>query len=111
MGVEPVAFLDQRRARRHDVGENFGFGDLFGNGGRHDRSLVTFCLADTEPFGPDLAWLAERVARGELDPQIAWRASWEKVDDAIAALLGRRLHGKAVIELTDPHRPAKAAVS
>jgi NADPH:quinone reductase len=81
-------------------GEIFDFGDLFGNGGRHDRSLATFYLADTEAFGADLTWLAGQVAAGALDPQIAWRGSWEKVDDAIAALLERRLHGKAVIELT-----------
>lgn len=81
-------------------GETFAFGDLFGNGGRHDRSLATFHLAHTNAFGPDLTWLAEQVASGALDPQIAWRASWENVDDAIEALLERRLHGKAVIDLT-----------
>jgi NADPH:quinone reductase-like Zn-dependent oxidoreductase len=81
-------------------GETFAFGDLFGNGGRHDRSVATFYLADTEAFAPDLTWLAEQVAAGALDPQISWRASWEKVDDAVAALLERRLHGKAVIDLT-----------
>jgi NADPH:quinone reductase-like Zn-dependent oxidoreductase len=83
-----------------DEGESFAFGDLFGNGGRHDRSLATFYLGDTEPTGPDLTWLAERVARGELQAPIAWRAGWEEIGDAVAALLGRRLHGKAVIELT-----------
>lgn len=80
-------------------GETFDFGDLFGNGGRHDRSLATFYLADTEPAATDLTWLAERVARGELHAPIAWRAGWDEVGDAVAALLGRRLHGKAVIEL------------
>ena len=81
-------------------GESFASGDLFGNGGRHDRSLATFYLADTGPAGPDLTWLAERVAHGELHAPIAWRAGWEEVGDAVAALLGRRLHGKAVLELT-----------
>jgi NADPH:quinone reductase len=39
------------------------------------------------------------VAAGELDPQIGWRGSWEKAADA-AALLGRRVRGKAVVEVS-----------
>ncbi|WP_235854915.1 hypothetical protein [Nonomuraea aridisoli] len=65
----------------------------------HDRSLVTFYLLDGSDLVPDLTWLAARVAVGDLDPGIAWRGGWERADEAIAALLGRRLHGKAVLDV------------
>jgi NADPH:quinone reductase len=49
--------------------------------------------------GPDLTWLAGAVAAERLDPQISWRGSWKDVADATSALLERRLHGKAVLEI------------
>lgn len=51
-------------------------------------------------FGPDLSYLIGLVAGGDLDPQIAWRAPWERIDEAAAALLGRTLRGKAVLEVS-----------
>jgi len=80
--------------------ETFPFGALYGNDGRHDRSIVTFYLLERPDTGPDLTWLAERVATGELDPQIAWRGGWDRADKAIAALMERRLHGKAVLDIS-----------
>ncbi|CAM5673681.1 hypothetical protein SANTM175S_00794 [Streptomyces antimycoticus] len=53
--------------------ETFPFGALYGNEGRHNRSIVTFYLLDRPDIGADLGWLAERVATGDLDPQITWR--------------------------------------
>jgi NADPH:quinone reductase len=82
-----------------DEGEHFPFGALFGNDGRHNRSIVTFYLLDCPNVGPDLAWLAGAVATGRLDPQVSWRGSWKDVADATSALLERRLHGKAVLEI------------
>ncbi|MFC7330584.1 zinc-binding dehydrogenase [Marinactinospora rubrisoli] len=79
--------------------EHFPFGALFGNEGRHDRSITSFYLAECPGLARDLAWLAEQVARGELDPQIVWRGGWDRVEEATAALLSRRLHGKAVLEI------------
>jgi NADPH:quinone reductase-like Zn-dependent oxidoreductase len=79
--------------------EHFPFGALFGDYGRHDRSLTTFFLLGCTGLAPDLTWLAARVAAGGLDPQIAWRGSWAKAAEAADALLGRRLHGKAVLTL------------
>jgi NADPH:quinone reductase-like Zn-dependent oxidoreductase len=79
--------------------ESFPFGAFFGDGGRHDRSVVTFYLADCPDIAPDLTWLAEQVASGVLDPQIAWRDGWERADEAVSALRERRLHGKAVLEI------------
>ncbi len=81
-------------------GENFPFGALFGDQGRHDRSIVAFFLLACTGLAPDLTWLAHRVAAGELDPQISWRGGWEEAADAIDALLQRRLHGKAVLDIT-----------
>ncbi|MEU9081313.1 zinc-binding dehydrogenase [Streptomyces sp. NPDC048357] len=80
-------------------GEAFPFGALFGDQGRHDRSLVTFSLPACSGLAPDLTWLAHRVAAGELDPQISWRGHWDGAGDAIEALLQRRLHGKAVLDI------------
>jgi NADPH:quinone reductase len=51
-------------------------------------------------FGPDLAFLVGLVAAGELDPQVNWRGPWEKAGDAAAALLGRKVRGKAVLEVS-----------
>jgi NADPH:quinone reductase-like Zn-dependent oxidoreductase len=82
-----------------DEGEQFPFGALFGNDGRHDRSIVTFYLMDCPNVGPDLAWLAGAVAARRLDPQISWRGSWKDAAEATGALLERRLHGKAVLDV------------
>src|SRR5262252_298327 len=51
-------------------------------------------------FGPDLSFLTGLVAAGELDPQVGWRGPWEKAADAAAALLGRQVRGKAVVEMS-----------
>jgi len=80
-------------------GEAFPYGALFGDGGRHDRSLVTFFLPTFAGLSADLTWLAARVADGELDPRISWRGGWDRAAEAVGLLLGRRLHGKAVLDL------------
>ncbi|MDT7678815.1 MAG: hypothetical protein QOD82_6717, partial [Pseudonocardiales bacterium] len=33
------------------------------------------------------------------DPQIGWHGSWERVGEAVEALRGRRVLGKAVLEV------------
>ncbi|MFF8410179.1 zinc-binding dehydrogenase [Streptomyces omiyaensis] len=78
-------------------GETFPFGALFGDEGRHDRTLVTFFLLGCAGLGRDLGWLAHRVADGTLDPGIAWRGDWSAAADAVAALRAGHLHGKAVL--------------
>lgn len=51
------------------------------------------------PFAADLTYLVELVAAGELDPQVGLRKSWDDVADAATALLGRKVAGKAVLDL------------
>jgi NADPH:quinone reductase len=50
-------------------------------------------------FGDDLAYLVTLLAAGELDPQIGWRGSWDRASEAAAALMDRRVRGKAVLEV------------
>jgi len=81
--------------------EVFEFGAFFGTDGRHDRAIVTFYLLDdVRGMSEDLAWLAEQVANGKLDPQIQWRGGWERVTEGAELLLGRRLQGKAVLDVS-----------
>ncbi|MFI7465171.1 zinc-binding dehydrogenase [Nonomuraea sp. NPDC049646] len=81
-------------------GESFPFGALFGGPDRHDRSLVTFHLLYCHGLHRDLTWLAGRVAGGTLSPEITWRGGWDDAAEAATALLDRRVHGKAVLDLT-----------
>lgn len=63
----------------------------------------------THPFGGDLADLVALLRAGDLDPQIGWRGSWERVHEAADALRERRLTGKAVLDIApDPTRPRGA---
>lgn len=85
-------------AHAANQGESFPLGALLGNHG-HDRSIVTFYLGAVTELAGDLAWLAARVADGSITPRISWRGSWADAELAIAALLDRRLHGKAVLDV------------
>jgi NADPH2:quinone reductase len=49
--------------------------------------------------GGDLAVLARLAATGRLDVPIGWRGSWDGFADAVAALRGRRVQGKAILEI------------
>ena len=53
-------------------------------------------LQHTRSASADLRRLAELVAAGRLDPQIDIVRSWHDAGEAIEALLGRRVAGKAV---------------
>ncbi|TGB09103.1 zinc-binding dehydrogenase [Streptomyces sp. MZ04] len=91
------------------AGEDFPFGALFGDAGRHDRSLTTFFLMDdAEGLGADLEWLASLVAGGELDPQIGRRDEWGRTREALAALLAREVAGKAVLDIPGAAIPGAA---
>ena len=56
-------------------------------------------LAHTRQGGSGLRRLAELVAAGRLDCQIALTAPWDGCGDAIASLLDRRVDGKAVLTI------------
>jgi NADPH:quinone reductase-like Zn-dependent oxidoreductase len=49
------------------------------------------------PAGPDLGMLADMVAAGELKTEVALETSWTDPDEAVAALMQRRVAGKAVL--------------
>ncbi|MFI0423088.1 zinc-binding dehydrogenase [Spongiactinospora sp. 9N601] len=83
-----------------EEGEHFPFGALINSEGRQDRSLVTFWLTYCQGLDRSLTWLAQQVADGVLSPEIAWRGGWDDAAEAVNALLERRLHGKAVLDLT-----------
>lgn len=56
-------------------------------------------LEHTRSGSPDLRRLADLIAAGRLDPQIALTAPWSDAASAIEALLDRRVNGKAVLTL------------
>ncbi|MCL4507929.1 MAG: zinc-binding dehydrogenase [Chloroflexi bacterium] len=65
------------------------------------RSLVSFTMRGEDgSIGQDLAYLAGLVQSGALDPQIAWRGSWERSAEAVQLLLGRKINGKAILDIT-----------
>jgi NADPH:quinone reductase-like Zn-dependent oxidoreductase len=52
------------------------------------------------PTGPpDLALLADLVARGWLDPGVSLEAPWEEIDSVVRALVQRQVAGKAVLHV------------
>ena len=73
---------------------NFGQGRPRGA----DCRIVVFALGGGG-YDRDLAYLVDLVSHGELNPQIGWRGSWDRADEAAAALLGRRVRGKAILEV------------
>jgi NADPH:quinone reductase-like Zn-dependent oxidoreductase len=67
---------------------------------RRGTRIEAFAVGAGGAFGDDLAYLVSLVAAGALDPQIGWRGSWDRAGEAADALLGRRVRGKAVLEVT-----------
>jgi NADPH:quinone reductase len=64
------------------------------------KSLTSFLIGGQ--VGADLATLVRLLADGGLSVEIGWRGPWEQVAQAAEALVGRRVNGKAVLDL----RPA-----
>jgi NADPH:quinone reductase-like Zn-dependent oxidoreductase len=64
------------------------------------RSLISFTTrGEGGPLGRDLAYLVNLLHTGSLDPQIAWRGSWERATEAVQLLLDRKINGKAVLDI------------
>ena len=49
--------------------------------------------------GADLSFLVSLLEAGQLDPQIGWRGGWDHAGEAAAALIGRQVRGKVVLEI------------
>ncbi|WP_424642385.1 zinc-binding dehydrogenase [Embleya sp. AB8] len=62
------------------------------------KSLTSFVIEGDA--GADLAVLAELAAEGALTVEIGWQGSWERFAEAAEALRGRRISGKAVLEVS-----------
>ncbi|MFI9150133.1 zinc-binding dehydrogenase [Streptomyces sp. NPDC053367] len=62
------------------------------------KSLTSFVI--DSPAGADLATLAGLAAEGALTVDIGWQGSWDRFAEAAEALHGRRVPGKAVLEVT-----------
>ncbi|WP_432171745.1 zinc-binding dehydrogenase [Streptomyces sp. 1222.5] len=61
------------------------------------KSLTSFVIeGDT---GADLAVLTELAAEGAVTVEIGWQGSWDRFNEAAEALRGRRIPGKAVLEV------------
>lgn len=61
------------------------------------KSLSSFLI--TAPIGPDLANLVRLAEAGSLRVNISWRGPLARIADAADAMLGRRVSGKAVLDL------------
>ena len=68
-------------------------------GARLYAFLIFDELAREGSGAADLRLLAELVASGALDPQVSMEASWREPAEAMDALLGRRIAGKAVLHV------------
>jgi NADPH2:quinone reductase len=79
--------------------EVFERGRLLGVDGLGDRRILSFALLADAETPNDLTWLAAEVAAGRLTPSIAARAGWTNLPETAAALLDRRIRGKAVLDV------------
>ncbi|MER5836100.1 zinc-binding dehydrogenase [Streptomyces sp. NPDC002130] len=62
------------------------------------KSLSSFVIEGD--VGADLAVLTELTAEGSLAVETGWQGPWDRFDEAAEALRGRRIRGKAVLEVT-----------
>ncbi|GIH18604.1 zinc-binding dehydrogenase [Rugosimonospora africana] len=65
----------------------------------HGSAKTLQSFGDASHPRPELTTLVDLAARGVISVQVGWQDSWKRVGDAIAALLGRQVPGKAVIDL------------
>ncbi|MFF9869862.1 zinc-binding dehydrogenase [Streptomyces sp. NPDC013953] len=70
------------------------------------KSLTSFVIEGGA--GPDLAVLAGLAAEGALTVEIGWQGAWDRFTEAAEALRGRRVSGKAVLEVSRAERRAPA---
>jgi NADPH:quinone reductase-like Zn-dependent oxidoreductase len=70
------------------------------NPGRRGR-IQSFFIYETEveTFGRDLGFLAALLGGGQLEAQIGLEVSWRELGTAVAALRGREVNGKVVLDV------------
>jgi len=78
-------------------GEDAVFGHL-GTVGPVGRHIHGFLISEYR-VGSYLTALLRWLAEGKLKTEVKWRGDWNQFDQAVAALLDRRLHGKAVLDV------------
>jgi NADPH2:quinone reductase len=66
----------------------------------HDRGRIeTFNIS--LPLGDDLAYLVRLAQQGKVEVPVGWRGDWRSYEDAVEQLLGRRVRGKAVLDVRE----------
>lgn len=63
------------------------------------RSQAQVRIAATSLNFADVAFLADRKAPGAI-PGFGWRGPWQQAAEAAAALMGRQVRGKAILEVS-----------
>jgi NADPH2:quinone reductase len=80
---------------------SFASRDFFATGGVRLYGLTLFHeLMSVERAGIGLALLADLIAAGKLQPQIALEASWSEIGTLARRLIDRAFAGKAVLHVT-----------
>lgn len=73
--------------------------DLEAQRTRTSGTRIEAFSAGTHPIHEDLQRLVALLDTRRLDPQIGWRGDWTNFGDAVQALRGRHVAGKAVLDL------------
>jgi NADPH:quinone reductase-like Zn-dependent oxidoreductase len=78
----------------------FNVSSFYNQPGARLYGLMVFDEIRLHDSGPrDLRALAELAATGELETEITLEANWQKPEEAMRALMERRVSGKAVLHL------------
>jgi NADPH2:quinone reductase len=79
---------------------SFDISSFYGQPGAQLYAFMVFDEIRITRSGPtDLRTLAELVADGELETEVTLEADWREPDDAMRALMERRVVGKAVLHM------------
>ena len=74
--------------------------DVIGAGRTTVYALNMYAEFDNRPRSEDLAWLAQMVAKQQLQTSIEVEASWHDIGEVAQRLLQRQFTGKAVLHLS-----------
>lgn len=73
------------------------FADFRGKPGARIEAFFVYESGEPPTFGSDLQLLADKVAKGELHPQVGLELPWTEANTALAALEDRQVQGKTVL--------------